>query len=95
MAGYGLLILGPTLHFWFNFMSKLYPKRDLLPTLKKMAMGQMLYGPVMTVVFFSTNAHLQGLQCLFTPYLYVLYQIRYSVRLRVNVFRDLKFQNLI
>ncbi|XP_015866897.3 uncharacterized protein LOC107404462 [Ziziphus jujuba] len=60
MAGYGLLILGPTLHFWFNFMSKLYPKRDLLPTLKKMAMGQMLYGPVMTVVFFSTNAHLQG-----------------------------------
>ena len=61
MAGYGLLILGPSLHFWFNFMSKLFPKRDLLSTLKKMAMGQTIYGPALTVVFFSLNAQLQGL----------------------------------
>ncbi|PON90571.1 Mpv17/PMP [Trema orientale] len=60
MAGYGLLVLGPSLHFWFNFMSKLFPKRDLLSTLKKMAMGQGIYGPTMTVVFFSLNARLQG-----------------------------------
>ncbi|XP_062089651.1 protein sym-1-like [Humulus lupulus] len=60
MAGYGLLVLGPSLHFWFNFMSKLYPKRDLLSTLKKMAMGQGIYGPTMTVIFFSLNARLQG-----------------------------------
>ena len=60
MAGYGMVILGPTLHFWFNFMSKLFPKRDLLSTLKKMVMGQALYGPAMTVVFFSVNAFLQG-----------------------------------
>ncbi|XP_022726064.1 PXMP2/4 family protein 4-like [Durio zibethinus] len=60
MAGYGMLILGPSLHFWFNLMSKLFPKRDLMTILKKMAMGQLLYGPVMTIVFFSMNAHLQG-----------------------------------
>ncbi|KAI4298544.1 hypothetical protein L6164_032091 [Bauhinia variegata] len=60
MAGYGLIILGPSLHFWFNFVSKLFPKRDLLSTLKKMFMGQALYGPAMTVVFFSSNAFMQG-----------------------------------
>lgn len=60
MGGYGLLVLGPTLHYWFNFMSRLFPKQDLITTLKKMAMGQTIYGPVMTVVFFSLNASLQG-----------------------------------
>uniref|UniRef100_A0A5B7BGR7 Putative Mpv17/PMP22 n=1 Tax=Davidia involucrata TaxID=16924 RepID=A0A5B7BGR7_DAVIN len=60
MAGYGMLILGPSLHFWFNFVSKILPKRDLVTTFKKIVMGQTLYGPVMTVVFFSQNAGLQG-----------------------------------
>ncbi|KAK7269910.1 hypothetical protein RIF29_22713 [Crotalaria pallida] len=60
MAGYGMVILGPTLHFWFNFVSKLLPRRDLLSTLKKMVMGQTLYGPAMTAIFFSLNAFMQG-----------------------------------
>ncbi|XP_004289787.1 PREDICTED: PXMP2/4 family protein 4-like [Fragaria vesca subsp. vesca] len=60
MAAYGMVILGPSLHFWFNFMAKTFPKRDMLSTLKKMAMGQGVYGPTMTVVFFSVNAFLQG-----------------------------------
>lgn len=60
MAGYGLLVLGPSLHFWFNFMSKVFPKRDVITTFKKILMGQFLYGPTMTVVFFSLNARLQG-----------------------------------
>ncbi|XP_009335397.2 protein SYM1 [Pyrus x bretschneideri] len=60
MAGYGMLVLGPSLHFWFNFMSKSYPKRDIFSTLKKMAMGQVLFGPTMTFAFFSLNACLQG-----------------------------------
>ncbi|KAL9371110.1 hypothetical protein Peur_036250 [Populus x canadensis] len=60
MAGYGLLIIGPSLHFWFNFVSKLFPKRDLITTFKKIIMGQTIYGPIMTVVFFSSNACLQG-----------------------------------
>ncbi|GLT47362.1 hypothetical protein SLA2020_210650 [Shorea laevis] len=60
MAGYGFLVLGPSLHFWFNFMSRLFPKKDLITTFKKMAMGQTTYGPAMTVVFLSLNARLQG-----------------------------------
>ncbi|CAL5358099.1 unnamed protein product [Camellia sinensis] len=63
MAGYGMIIMGPSLHFWFNFVSKVLPKRDLITTLKKLVMGQTLYGPTMTVVFFSVNAALQGAQC--------------------------------
>ncbi|XP_027364986.1 uncharacterized protein LOC113872022 isoform X2 [Abrus precatorius] len=61
MAGYGMIVLGPSLHFWFNFVSKLFPRRDLFSTLKKMVMGQTLYGPAMTVIFFSLNARLQGM----------------------------------
>lgn len=61
MAGYGMIILGPSLHFWFNFVSKLFPGRDIFSTLKKMAMGQGIYGPAMTVIFFSLNAGLQGM----------------------------------
>ncbi|KAK9715837.1 hypothetical protein RND81_06G192900 [Saponaria officinalis] len=60
MAGYGLVILGPTLHFWFNFMSNILPARDLPTTAKKMALGQTVYGPFMNVIFFSLNAALQG-----------------------------------
>lgn len=60
MAGYGMLILGPSLHFWFNFMSKVLPKRDIMTTLKKIVMGQIVFGPAMTVIFFSVNAALQG-----------------------------------
>jgi protein Mpv17 len=60
MAGYGLLIVGPSLHFWFKFVSELLPKRDLITTFKKILMGQTIYGPIMTVVFFSLNARLQG-----------------------------------
>lgn len=62
MAGYGMVVLGPSLHYWFNFMSKILPGRDLLTTVKKMALGQTVYGPFMTVVFFSANAALQGEQ---------------------------------
>ncbi|XP_050212353.1 protein SYM1 [Mercurialis annua] len=60
MAAYGLLVLGPSQHIWFNLMSKTFPKRDVLSTLKKTFMGQALYGPANASVFFSYNAALQG-----------------------------------
>ncbi|KAJ6802010.1 putative PXMP2/4 family protein 4 [Iris pallida] len=60
MAGYGVMISGPSLHLWFNFMSRILPKRDILTTFKKMFLGQAVFGPIMTVVFFSSNAALQG-----------------------------------
>ncbi|KAI4352809.1 hypothetical protein L6164_007027 [Bauhinia variegata] len=60
MAMYGLLILGPAQHMWFNFMSKVLPKRDVASTLKKILMGQAIFGPTVNSVFFSYNAALQG-----------------------------------
>lgn len=65
MAGYGIFISGPSLHFWFNFVSRVLPKRDIVTTVKKMALGQLVYGPIMTGVFFSVNAALQGSDFLF------------------------------
>ncbi|AQK78674.1 PXMP2/4 family protein 4 [Zea mays] len=60
MASYGFLISGPSLHLWFNFISKLFPKKDVVNTLKKMFIGQAVYGPIINSVFFSYNAGLQG-----------------------------------
>ncbi|XP_044510017.1 PXMP2/4 family protein 4-like isoform X2 [Mangifera indica] len=60
MASYGMLILGPSQHFWFNYMSKVFPKRDIVSTLKKLSLGQGVFGPSITAVFFSYNASLQG-----------------------------------
>lgn len=60
IAGYGFFLSGPTLHLWFNFMSTILPKRDLMSTIKKIALGQAVYGPIVTTIFFSVNAYLQG-----------------------------------
>ncbi|XP_076941310.1 uncharacterized protein LOC143610823 [Bidens hawaiensis] len=60
MAGYGMIILGPTLHFWFNFLSRVLPKQNLVTTFKKMFIGQTVFGPIMTAMFFTYNASLQG-----------------------------------
>ncbi|GFP83911.1 pxmp2/4 family protein 4 [Phtheirospermum japonicum] len=60
MAGFGLIILGPAQHLWFNFVGRLLPKRDVLTTFKKLAMGQVVFGPMINGTFFSFNAALQG-----------------------------------
>ncbi|XXG63896.1 hypothetical protein AAC387_Pa05g1985 [Persea americana] len=60
MAAFGMLFSGPSLHFWFNFISRILPKTDIFSTLKKMLMGQTIYGPIMNSSFFSVNASLQG-----------------------------------
>lgn len=66
MAGYGMIILGPSLHFWYNFVARILPKQDMITTLKKMLLGQTTYGPLMTAAFFSVNAVLQGIGTIFT-----------------------------
>ncbi|XP_078437475.1 peroxisomal membrane 22 kDa (Mpv17/PMP22) family protein [Wolffia australiana] len=60
MTMYGVLISGPSLHLWFNFLSRFLPKRDMVNTLKKMVLGQTTYGPFICSLFFSLNAFLQG-----------------------------------
>ncbi|KAL1812040.1 hypothetical protein ACET3Z_022105 [Daucus carota] len=60
MASIGLIFVGPSMHFWFNTVSKVLPKRDIATTLIKIVMGQTIFGPAMTSGFFSVNAGLQG-----------------------------------
>lgn len=63
MASIGLIFVGPSMHFWFNTVSKVLPKRDIATTLIKIVMGQTIFGPAMTSGFFSVNAGLQGITC--------------------------------
>uniref|UniRef100_M0ZK14 Protein SYM1 n=1 Tax=Solanum tuberosum TaxID=4113 RepID=M0ZK14_SOLTU len=60
VAGFAMVILGPSLHVWYNSLSAFLPKRDAVSTLKKIALGQILYGPTMNAIFFSINAAAQG-----------------------------------
>ncbi|GLJ28855.1 hypothetical protein SUGI_0568610 [Cryptomeria japonica] len=65
MAIYGLLLSGPTLHLRFKLMPRVLTKTDIISTVKKMVLGQILYGPAITAVFFSLNALLQAQRSLF------------------------------
>ncbi|KAL1319623.1 hypothetical protein AAHE18_15G290900 [Arachis hypogaea] len=47
-------------HLWFNHLSKILPKRDVSATLKKIFMGQAVFGPVINTVFFTYNGAVQG-----------------------------------
>ncbi|CAF2091687.1 hypothetical protein HID58_024376 [Brassica napus] len=60
MASFGLIFLGPSQHLWFSYLSRILPKRDVLTTVKKIMMGQALFGPFSNTVFYSYNAALQG-----------------------------------
>lgn len=59
-AVYGLIVLGPSQHFWYNSISRILPDRDVVSTIKKITMGQVIYAPCNTTCFFSYNAALQG-----------------------------------
>ncbi|KAH7845284.1 hypothetical protein Vadar_000313 [Vaccinium darrowii] len=61
MAGFGMLLVGPSQHMWFNFIARILLKRDMVTTFKKLSMGQVLYGSCVKGVFFSYNAALQEL----------------------------------
>jgi len=76
VAGYGLLFLGPSQHLWFNFMSKVLPKRDVLTTFKKVFMGQECYP------FFSYNAALQGEQ----NFYFIMISVFYGTSIFITAF---------
>ncbi len=51
----GLLVFGPAANWWYSTMFKLWPSTDLLPTLIKAFMGQLLFGPAFTTIFFAAG----------------------------------------
>jgi protein Mpv17 len=54
-AAVGLFYFGPAAHYWYNWMFRLFPATNLPSTLSKAAMGQTLFGPTFTCIFFATG----------------------------------------
>jgi protein Mpv17 len=54
-AAVGLFYFGPAAHYWYNWMFRLFPATTLPSTLSKAAMGQTLFGPTFTCIFFATG----------------------------------------
>ena len=51
----GLLYFGPALHYWLQMISALIPGFGVKDTLIKTFMGQSLFGPTITCVFFAAT----------------------------------------
>ena len=51
----GLLYFGPALHYWLMMISRVVPGFDVVSTLKKTLLGQSMFGPVITCVFFGAS----------------------------------------
>jgi protein Mpv17 len=54
-VGVGLLYYGPAAHFWYDFVFRIMPGTNLASTLQKAALGQVLFGPAFTCVFFAAS----------------------------------------
>lgn len=51
----GTLFFGPAAHAWFAAVFALLPSTTLLSTLAKAALGQVIFGPLFTCVYFLAN----------------------------------------
>lgn len=51
----GLLYFGPAAHHWYEWVTKLFPAANLRSIVTKSAMGQLLFGPAFTCIFFAAT----------------------------------------
>ena len=51
----GILYFGPAAHAWCTMIFCLFPKTSLVFTLQKAALGQVIFGPSFTCVFFAAS----------------------------------------
>lgn len=51
----GLFYFGPAAHMWYEWIFSILPGTSLVSTLQKAALGQMLFGPSFTCIFFATS----------------------------------------
>lgn len=56
----GLLYFGPAAHYWYEWIFKLIPGAGLISTLKKATLGQLVFGPSFTCIFFATSLMQSG-----------------------------------
>ena len=51
----GLLVFGPAANAWYSMVFKILPSTSLFSTLQKAALGQVIFGPAFTSVFFGAG----------------------------------------
>lgn len=51
----GLLVFGPAANAWYSMIFKMLPSTSLFSTLQKAALGQLIFGPAFTSVFFGAG----------------------------------------
>ena len=51
----GLLYFGPAAHYWYDMIFKILPGTSLISTLQKATLGQLIFGPSFTCVFFAIS----------------------------------------
>ena len=49
----GLCYFGPAAHAWYAAVQRLFPRSTIRAVLTKMALGQLIFGPIFTVVYFA------------------------------------------
>lgn len=56
----GLFYFGPAAHAWYEWIFQVLPGTSLASTLQKAALGQMIFGPSFTCIFFATSLMQSG-----------------------------------
>ena len=56
----GLLYFGPAAHVWYEKIFQILPGTSLVSTLQKACLGQLIFGPSFTCVFFATSLMQSG-----------------------------------
>ena len=56
----GLLYFGPAAHVWYEKIFQILPGTSLVSTLQKACLGQLMFGPSFTCVFFATSLMQSG-----------------------------------
>jgi protein Mpv17 len=54
-AAVGFFYFGPAAHAWYDWIFRLLPGTSLVSTLQKAALGQVLFGPSFTCIFFASS----------------------------------------
>lgn len=56
----GLFYFGPAAHLWYDWVFSILPSTSLVSTLQKAALGQLIFGPLFTCIFFATSLMQSG-----------------------------------
>ncbi|KAH0688101.1 hypothetical protein KY284_018654 [Solanum tuberosum] len=56
----GLVLVGPTLHFWYLYLSRLVTTPGVTGTLMRLVLDQFLFAPIFVGVFLSSLVTLEG-----------------------------------